>query len=147
MQRVVDEVDEDITFLSLGVIKNEITSRHTEYLEYFYAEEFNDPDDIVRSHSSRGMVKREKIRAYIHSAVHSNPEAARANDVGKVLTKAYLGYIHAASPHIMDMFGGWPPRFDINGASKSFRYAEHASDAQNVFYRAIIGPCGEGARR
>ena len=36
-----------------------------------------------------------------------------------MLTKAYSGFIHAASPHIMDMCGGVPPRFDINGACKN----------------------------
>lgn len=135
MQRAVDEIDEDILFLSLAIINDDVTSRHSEYLDYFYAEEFNDPSDIVGSHSSRGMVKREKIRAYIYQTLTSG--ADRANALGKVLTKAYSGYIHAASPHIMDMYGGLPPCFDINGASKNFRYAEFARDARNVFYRAI----------
>jgi hypothetical protein len=38
----------------------------------------------------------------------------------------------------MDMYGGIPPRFDVNGASKNFRYAEHAQDALNYFYRAVL---------
>jgi hypothetical protein len=137
MQRAVDEIEEDISFLALGVIKNEITSLHTDYLKYFYAEEFNDPNDIVGSHSSRGMVKREKIRGYVNRAITS--VGAKPNDAAKVLTKAYSGFVHAASPHIMDMYGGWPPRFDINGASKDFRYQAQVLDAENVFFRAIIG--------
>jgi hypothetical protein len=138
MQRALDELGEDVWFLSLGVIGNEITPRHTEFLKYFYAEEFADPSDVMGSHMSRGMVKREKIRAYIESNGLSGPEAARAKAIGKVLTKVYSGFIHAASPHIMDMYGGMPPRFDVNGASKSFRYAEHERDALNYFYRAVL---------
>jgi hypothetical protein len=98
IQRALDEIADDIWFLSLGIIKNDITPRHTEFLKYFYAEEFADPSNVVGSHTSRGMVKREKIRAYIEAEVPSGPEAVRAKAVGKVLTKAYSGFIHAASP-------------------------------------------------
>jgi hypothetical protein len=138
MQRGLDEIGEDVCFLSLGVIYNDITPRHTEFLKYFYAEEFADPSDILGSHASRGMVKREKIRAYIERHLSSGADAARAKAVGKLLTKAYSGFIHAASPHIMDMYGGMPPRFDVSGAFKKFRYAEHERDALNYFYRPIL---------
>jgi hypothetical protein len=132
MQRALDEISEDISFLSLGVIYNDITDRHKQFLEYFYAEEFTDASDIIGSHASRGMVKRDKIRAYIGRHV-SDPKGA-----GKIIAKAYSGFIHAASPHIMDMYGGVPPRFDLNGASKDLRGAEFERDAANYFYRAIL---------
>jgi hypothetical protein len=135
MQRAVDEIEQDIWFLSLAVINNDITHLHTEYLQYFYSEEFTDPDNVVGSRLSRGMVKRDKIRSYVHRSSLSGPELGRANEVGKTITKAYSGYIHAASPHIMDMF--FPNRFDVSGALKQYRYASHHRDAQNVYYRAI----------
>jgi hypothetical protein len=138
MQRASDEIAQDIWFLSLGVIKHDITALHREFLDYFYAEEFADPSNVMGSHKSRGMIKREKIRAYIEDNGPPGPDAVRAKAVGKVLTKAYSGFIHAASPHIMDMYGGIPPRFDVNGASKNFRYTEHARDALNYFYRAVL---------
>jgi hypothetical protein len=135
MQRGVDEIEEDIWFLSLAVIKNDITSHHTEYLHYFYTEEFTDPDDVVGSRLSRGMVKRDKIRAYIHRSSLSGAELGRANEADKTLTKAYSGYVHAASPHIMDMY--FPKGFDVSGALKQYRYASHQREARNVYYRAI----------
>jgi hypothetical protein len=137
VQRGLDEIGEDIGFLSLGVIRNDITPLHTEFLGYFYAEEFDDPSDIVGSQKSRGMIRREKIRAYIERDLASGQEAV-AKAVGKVLTKAYSGFVHAASPHIMDMHGGLPPQFDVNGASKPFRYAVFERDALNYFYRAVL---------
>jgi hypothetical protein len=138
VQRASDEIGDDIWFLCFGVIKNDITTRHTEFLKYFYAEEFGDPSNVVGSHKSRGLIKREKIRAYIEGNLASGPEAVRAKGVAKVLTKAYSGFIHAASPHIMDMYGGMPPRFDVSGASKNVRYAAHARDALNYFYRGVL---------
>ncbi|MGH6788143.1 MAG: hypothetical protein ACRECC_00495 [Pseudolabrys sp.] len=135
VQRALDEINEDIIFLSLGVINNDITARHHEYLKYFYAEEFGDPRNVSDSHSSRGMIRREKIRAYVNKGAGS--EESRANAAGKILAKAYSGFIHAASPHIMDMCAGEPPRFDIGGMFSHLR-TEHADDALNYFYRSLI---------
>jgi hypothetical protein len=134
IQRALDEIDEDIEFLSLAVIRGELTQRHQEYLDYFYAEEFDDPSDIMASHTSRGMVKRDKIRAYVNRGEGDS----RANVVGKVITKAYSGFVHAASPHIMDMYGGWSPGFDINGENRTLRAEEAANDALNYFLRALF---------
>ncbi len=136
IQRALDEIEEDVWFLALAVINKDVTPRHTEYLKYFYAEEFEDPDDIPGSHKSRGMVKREKIRAYVYKA--SGPEAARGSATGKILAKAYSGFIHAASPHIMDMYGGLPAQFDVNGKSRNFRAPSQERDALNLFYRAVL---------
>jgi len=135
MQRTIDEIEQDIWFLCLAVINSDITGLHTEYLQYFYSEEFADAGDLVGSRIGRGMVKRDKIRAYVHRSSLSGPELERANEVGKTITKAYSGYIHAASPHIMDMY--FPDQFDVSGALKQYRYDSHRRDAQNVFYRAI----------
>ena len=135
VQRAVDEIGEDVIFLSFGVINDDMTPRHQEYLKHFYAEEFEDPTDIVGSHASRGMVKRDKIRAYMTDAL--GPDSSRANAVGRVMTKTYSGYVHAASPHIMDMCFGDPARFDITGLARDYRVQEHARDALNYFYRSL----------
>jgi hypothetical protein len=136
IQRVLDELGEDIAFLSFGAMSGELSPLHKQYLDYFYAEEFDDPSNIVESHRSRGMVKREKIRAYVNR--QSGSDSSRANIVGKIIMKAYSGFIHAASPHIMDMYGGMPPRFDVSGEFRSVRRREFANDAMNYFYRALV---------
>ena len=135
IQRALDELGEDILFLSYSLILGERTERHEEFLSYFYAEEFQDPSDIIGSHSSRGMVSREKIRTYINQQLGN--KSSQANVAGKILSKAYSGFVHAASPHIMDMYGGIPPRFDVSGELKRFRTAEYTNDALNYFVRAF----------
>ena len=62
---------------------------------------------------------------------------SRANVVSKIIAKAYSGFVHAASPHIMDMYGGWPPQFDLSGEFRTLRGEEHADDALNYFLRAL----------
>jgi hypothetical protein len=138
VQRAVAEIDEDVWFLSIAVIQKGITERHSQFLGYFYAEEFADPSDLVGSHESRGMLRREKIREYIQRKGLSGKDAARAKAIDRVLTKAYSGFVHAASPHIMDMYGGVSPRADVSGAFKQFRYASQQRDAMNYFYRGVL---------
>ena len=115
VQRALDEIGEDIAFLSFGVIRGELTPLHQQYLDYFYTEEFNDPSNPMASHSSRGMAKRQKIRAYVSRAWLESKDAFQFNNASRVITKAYSGFVHAASPHIMGMYGGLPPQFDIRG--------------------------------
>jgi hypothetical protein len=133
-QRAVDEISEDVWFLSLGIINNDLTDRHNNYLEYFYAEEFSDPNDAVETHSSRGMVGRDKIRAYVNKFTDQDP--GHGNKIGKVLTKMYSGFVHAASPHIMDMCAGDNPRFDVSGRLRNLRRSEYECDAMNYFFRS-----------
>ena len=129
-------MQEDINFLSLAIIRDEMTDRHKQYLQYFYAEEFDDPSNVIGSHKSRGMVSRDKIRAYVNRALDN--DSSRANIAGKVITKAYSGFVHAASPHIMDMVWGEPPRFDLCGETAQFATRGFDRDGLNYFYRALI---------
>src|SRR5687768_13737426 len=69
IQRTLDELHEDIIFLSFAVIRNVQTPVHREYLEKFYKE------------SENGMVQRSKIRAYVSQIdaeidADSDPDAA-----------------------------------------------------------------------
>ncbi len=134
-QRTVDELQEDVIFLSLGAIRGALTPLHHSYLEYFYAEEFSDPSNVMEFHQSRGMVRRAKISAYINECFGA--DFSRASTAGRIITKAYSGFVHGASPHIMDMYGGIPTRFDVKGEFKSYRTEEHADDALNYFFRAL----------
>lgn len=82
------------------------------------------------------MVKRDKIRAYVNK--HSGDDAVRGNRVGKILTKAYSGFVHAASPHIMDMCVGEIARFDVSGQRRTLRRTHFERDAMNYFHRGIL---------
>ena len=45
LQRMLDEFEEDVLFLSDGVMRGQLTDLHEKYLSYFYEEEFEDPDN------------------------------------------------------------------------------------------------------
>lgn len=136
LQRMLDEFQEDVAFLSYGVICNDITDLHTKYLEAFYQEEFDRPDDPLASAQNRPMIPRKKIRSYLSEVDGSDP--SRGVKLLRTISKAYSGFVHGASPHIMDMYGGNPPRFHVSGMLGTPRLDEHADDLRNYFYRGII---------
>jgi hypothetical protein len=113
------------------------TPLHTAYLDAFYQEEF-DPDAKVTSSSDRAAIPRKKIRAYIDRITSGPKGSSKHLDASRTISKAYSGYVHAASPQIMDMFGGHPLQFHVRGMRGTERYLEHRADLWNYFYRGIV---------
>ena len=136
MQRILDELQEDVTFLSLGVIFNKRSKLHDDYLAAFFEEEF-DADTAMESTQKRPTIPRKKIRAAIAS-MEIGLDRNTGVEVARTVSKAYSGYVHAASPHIMDMYGGNPPRFHMRGMRGTPRHIEHRADLWNCFFRGII---------
>jgi len=134
LQRMLDDIEEDITFLTFSVIFNSPTPLHQKYLDEFYQEEF-DAKTGKASTQKRQMIKREKIRAYI---ARTDRDPSRAIDVSRIINKAYSGFVHAASPHIMDMYGGNPPHFHTRGMAGTRQQRACRKDLWNYFYRSLL---------
>jgi hypothetical protein len=137
IQRMLDEFHEDILFLAFAVINREQTPLHQKYLDAFYKEEFDAPTAVESSHD-RPMVSRKKIRAYIARVDLAGTDPSTAVTLSHTIHSGYSGFVHGASPHIMDMLQGNPPRFRIHGMGGTSRQDEHRNDLYNPFFRAII---------
>ncbi len=137
LQRTLDELQEDVTFLAFAIIFNCREQLHEDYLAAFYQEEF-DADTALASTQKRPMLPRKKIQAWIARTEGAALDPSRGIELSRTISKAYSGYIHAASPHIMDLFGGDPPRFHMTGMRGTPRHDEHRADLWNYFYRGII---------
>lgn len=138
LQRVLDEANEDILFLAYAITNDEITDLHKRYLDAFWAEEFEDFEDPTNSHRSRDMVPRKKIRAYLARIEGKGLDPSRAAQVTKVIGKTYSGFVHGASPHIMELYGGAPPRFHTRGLAGTPRTVEYGQDIWNYIYRSLL---------
>lgn len=138
LQRVIDEANEDIVFLVYVVTNNAITPLHQRYLDAFWAEEFGDPSDLIGTHQSRDMVPHQKIRAYLAKIEGKDKDPSRAVQVTKVLSKTYSGFIHGASTHVMETYGGIPPHFRTRGMLHTTRVTEYACDLWNYMYRGLM---------
>lgn len=135
IERIADEASEDVTFLALGAI-NGTTDLHNRFLAAFWAEEFDDFNNTSGSHRSREMVPRRKIRSHIHSVHPHDPSTG--NQAANIIAKAYSGYVHAAAPHIMEVYGLGANRFSVTGMLGTPRAADYAKDLWNYLYRGFI---------
>lgn len=137
LQRVMHEIHEDVTLLAYNIITRDGDPIHQKFLDAFYEEEF-DTDNPITSTQKRPMVPRSKIQAYIAKKQGGGLDPCRGLELSRTVTKAYSGFIHAASPQIMDMYGGNPPHFHMQGLLGTERHREHREDLWNYYYRSII---------
>jgi hypothetical protein len=138
LQRMVGEFQEDIMFLCFAIMFDDLTDLHKKYLDYFYLEEFDNPESAIKSSQKRPMVPRKKIFAYISKHLGKEYGQREVKEVIRTHSKTYSGYVHGASPHIMELYFGSPPRFHLQGAQKSPLYEDHVEDILNYFYRGIL---------
>jgi len=140
IHRILDDFQQDITFLFHARFENKITELHQRYLDAFYEEEFDVPENPVASAQKRPSIPRKNIHAYIARKDAeigvSNP--SRRKELMRTLSKAYSGFVHGASPQIMNMYGGFPPRFHVSGMLGTPHEHEHREDLWNYFYRGLF---------
>lgn len=136
--RTLDEFNEDIFFLCQAIRTGEITELHRKYLDSFYQEEFDEPDNPFLSEQKRPTISRKKIHAANANMPESEMNRSDGKELFRTLSQAYSGYIHGASVHIMDMYGGNPPQFHLSGMLNTPRIKESMEDACNYFYRGLL---------
>jgi len=136
LQRMLDELEEDINFLAFGLIQNDITDLHRKYLDAFYEEEFDPETGKHLANNRRGNPRRKEVQAYLAKIQGDDPYGF--TQVMRTISKTYSGYVHAASPQSMDLYIGDPPRFHTSGMAGTYRQDEHREDLWNIFYRGIL---------
>lgn len=139
LQRTLDEIHEDMFFLAAATTNDKVTERHEQYLRAFYDDPILKPGKQHERFQKPNMVPRKKIHAYVHRILRK--DANPVEHVEEVISTAYSGYVHAASPYVMDMYGGDPPHFHVQGMLQTPRVREHVLDAWNYFYRGLLSTC------
>ena len=137
LQRILDEISEDITFLACGIINGDHNSDlHCQYLDAFFEEEF-DAESAIESTQKRPMIRRKKIQAYVARKYYSPSNPSDGHENLRTLSKFYSGYIHAASPQLMEMYGGEPKQYHMFGTKELPNFGDYEWDLRNYFYRAV----------
>lgn len=135
IKRTLDELQEDIIFLVMDPINPEESALRERFLTAFYQEEFDETVPPIDSTRTRDQIRRKKIRAYIErrqaSAVPKGKQAA------SIVYQAYSGYVHAASPHIMEMCSFNSLRFSLDGSENVELFESHVRDAVNYFVQGF----------
>ena len=137
LQRILDEIQEDVLFLAFGIIHDDVQSRlHQDYLDAFFQEEF-DADTAIESTQKRPTIRRQKIQAYLARMKEAPMDPHRGGELFRTMSKINSGFVHAASPHIMEMYWGDPPRFHMRGMKAPEIYEAYSENIRHSFYPGI----------
>jgi len=137
MARILDELGEDVVLLSESVRTGTVTALQTELLNQFYEEEFDDPNNPLRSTQRRPMVRREKVRAALAALPHQAVNRSDATELNRTMFHAMSGYVHATSVHILDSWGGDPPHFHVSGMRGTPREGQWEAQGLQYLYRGL----------
>lgn len=136
--RTLDEFNEDILFLCQAIRTGELTELHQKYLDTFYQEEFEQPDNPFLSEQKRPTIPRKKIHAAIANIAESETNPSDTKEIHRTLSQAYSGYVHGASGHIMEMCGGNPPTYHLAGMIGTPRITGCTKNYWDYLYRGIL---------
>jgi hypothetical protein len=134
IQRMIDEIGEDVFFLCVPLINGKSTELHSRYLDIFFQEEF-DSTTGKPLEQGKPMIQRKSIRAYI--ANNGSDDPSGHIKASKTVHRTDSGYVHAASPHVMDTYGGDPPHFHTDGMLGTPREVEYRWYLKNYFFRSV----------
>ncbi len=135
--RTIDEFFIDIVFLLEGFPDKELSAPQRQFLEDFYQEEFDRPESPLESTQKRKTVRRQKVHAAAGRIMGEVVDTQQAQELFRTLGNAYSGYVHAAYPHVMELYGGNPPKFHLNGMLNTPRAEEAVENLKHYFYRGI----------
>jgi len=138
LERVVDEANEDILFLVFAITNNNLTPLHERYLTAFWQEEFSDHSDPLGSEQKRDMVPRKRIRAYLASMEGKRNDPSGSIELAKTISKTLSGFVHGASPQLMELFGEGKERFHTKGMLGTPKIEEYTDDLWNYMYRGFL---------
>jgi len=136
--RMLDEIGEDVAFLAAPLTNDEITELHERYLRGFWAEEFQDTDVTLARHQKPDAPRRNKIQAYVQRIFNPFGNPSLMSDISQAISSTYSGYIHASAVQVLDLYGGDPPHFHIEGMQGTPLMDDHVDDAWNYFFRGIV---------
>lgn len=138
ISRTLDEIHEDMFFLSAAITNDSITPSHEQYLTAFYQDAIFNQTDVTPLFKKPNLVPRKKIRSYIRRVLNQGIHDEKSANAGENISTVFSGYVHASSENIMDMYGGNPAHFHLNGMKNTPRMSDHTYDAWNYFYRGLL---------
>ena len=144
LQRILDEIAEDIAFICLGVSTGNWTRNHDTYLSYFWSDG-----------GGQLGVQRKTIRAYNHRAFPELVDPSSADANGRELYQILSDYLHARSSTLVAMVSGPPPQHHLSGITDIRATKAHREQAPSYGYRCLMSAAyglsafenGPGARR
>jgi hypothetical protein len=138
IMRTMDEFSEDIVFLSIAIGKDDMGVLHKKYLEEFFQEEFDNPESPFASTQQRARVPRRRILAAIAAMEETPVNPSDSQELHRTINNAMSGYVHGSSVHILDMYGGNPPKYHLHGMINTTRQSPALDYLWTYIYRSFL---------
>jgi hypothetical protein len=135
---MVDDFCNEIFFLLVPQNGEKFSEDQIRFLENFFQEEFDRPDDPLRSTQKRNTLPVKRIFATFGKLASGEMNPSDAQELLRTTHQAFSGYVHGAYPHIMEMYGGSPPYFHLTGMLDTPRIPEWQSQLIGYVQRLII---------
>jgi hypothetical protein len=135
LQRSLDEIGEDILFLTAKPTNADDIAMFQRYLDMFYMEEIQENVSPMVSMNRRDQIPRKKIRKFI--ARHFPLFAGDGEKAGAAMSQAYSGFVHASSPHLMELCNGPNHEFSLMGSRGTPLMISYIDDALNYYIRGL----------
>jgi hypothetical protein len=136
--RIAGDCYSDILFFLVPGADGYATRDQERFFKEFFQEEFEDSAHPLGSNQKRDMVSRKTIFASFGNLAKDSLNASDAQSTLLTLHKAFSGYVHGAYPHIMELYGGNPPRFHMSGMPNTPKQVETLTQYLTELYRAIM---------
>jgi hypothetical protein len=137
LQRSLDEIQEDILFLSLPAFTSLKTADHDAYLEHFWSEE---PEfrEFSANQKNRWSIPRKKVRSYLSTVNFGDAADHQSIAISAYLNRLLSGYVHAAAPQLLELYDPNRQAFRLEGYLDSPLFSAHAEDFENHFFRGVV---------
>lgn len=137
--RCLDETFEDMLLFIRNLGEDGRPTRDQERaLTEFFQEQFADPVSPLGTTIKRDRVRRAKVRTAIAGLPENTVNPHDHSTVLGTIDDAMSGYVHGAYPHIMELYGGSPPRFHMTGMAGTPRIIEALRQIVIYVDRAVL---------
>ena len=137
--RMVDDFCNEILFILKPQGEDgKFSEDQMRFLENFFQEELDQPNDPLASSQKRATVPVKRIHAAFAKLASTELNSSDAKEMLRTAQQAFSGYVHGAYPHIMEMFGGSPPRFHMFGMLGTPRIDEWREQLVTYVYRVSM---------
>lgn len=136
--RIADDCSSDILFMLLPANGDKPSQDQDRFFEEFYQEEFDDPARPLGANNKRDVVPRKSVFSAFARLVQAHLNPSDAQSAMATIHKAFSGFVHGAYPHIMELYGGQPPKYHMSGMAGTPKEAEARKQLIAEIYRAIM---------
>ena len=135
--RMLDEFGEDVWFMCDAILRGRRSALQERFIADFFQSEFDHENPLLAT-QRRNRVPRRQIQAAIARMPENTVNPHDAQEVARTIANAQSGYVHGTSEHILDMYGGDPPRYHLKGMLGTRRQTTFEDLAWSYCYRGLL---------